>query len=73
MVEQIDKFRKLCLWRGADFNAKQRPKATWTNVCKSKEQGGLGVLDLKTQNEALVLKHLHKFLNKTDTPWVALI
>jgi len=27
----------------------------------------------KTQNEALLIKHLHKFFNKEDIPWVALI
>jgi len=42
-------------------------------VCKSKSEGGQGVIDLKTQNEALLLKHLMKFFNKEDIPWVALI
>jgi hypothetical protein len=73
VIEQIDKFRKLCLWRGADVNAKQRPKAAWTMVCRSKEEGGLGVINIKTQNESLLLKHLHKFFNKDDTPWVSLV
>jgi hypothetical protein len=51
----------------------KRPKAAWTMVCKSKKEGGLGVLDLKTQNEALLLKHLMKFFNREDIPWVALV
>jgi len=42
-------------------------------VTKPKEDGGLGVLDLKTQNEALLLKNLHKIFNKADIPWVHLI
>jgi hypothetical protein len=42
-------------------------------VCKSKEEGGLGVINLNTQNEALLLKHLNKFFNKEDIPWVSLI
>jgi hypothetical protein len=71
VIEQIDKYRKLCLWRGADINTNQRPKAAWPMVCKSK--GGLGVLNLKTQNEALLLKHLNKFFNKEDIPWVSLV
>lgn len=29
VIAQIEKFRKLCPWRGADANAKQRPKAAW--------------------------------------------
>jgi hypothetical protein len=36
----------------------------------SKENGCLGVLNLYTQNESLLLKHLYKFFN---TPWVQLV
>jgi hypothetical protein len=42
-------------------------------VRKPKDQGGLGVLDLKKQNEALLLKNWNKFLNRKDIPWVSLI
>jgi hypothetical protein len=73
VIQQIDKFRKLCLWRGADINAKQKPKAAWKMVCKEKKEGGLGVIDIKMQNEALLIKHLHKFFNRESIPWVALI
>ena len=31
------------------------------------------MLDLKTQNEALLLKNFHKFYNRADIPWVHLI
>jgi hypothetical protein len=41
-------------------------------VCRDKE-GGLGVLNLRTQNEALLLKYLHKFLDREDLPWINLI
>jgi hypothetical protein len=73
VIEQIDKFRKICLWRGADANAKQKPKVARPMVCRSKDEGGLGVLNLQTQNEALLLKLLSKLFNKEDTPWVSLI
>jgi hypothetical protein len=42
-------------------------------VCTSKENGGLGVINLSSQNESLLLKHLHKFYNQMDIPWVHLI
>jgi hypothetical protein len=42
-------------------------------VCAPKKQGGLGVLDLQTHNEALLLKFLHKFFTKADVPWVKLV
>lgn len=73
VIKQIDKFHKHCLWRGSDVNNKKPPKALWTLVCDSKENGGLGVINLRVQNESLLLKHLHKIYNHVDTPWVELL
>jgi hypothetical protein len=42
-------------------------------VCKPKDSGGLGILNLKLQYEGLFLKYLHKFYNKVDTHWVQLL
>jgi hypothetical protein len=41
--------------------------------CRPKEKGGLGVINLRSQNNALLLKHLDKFYNKKDISWVNLI
>jgi len=73
VIKQIDKARRHCLWRGSDINSKKPPKAAWELVCRRKEEGGLGVLDLKRQNEALLMKNLDKFYNKKDIPWVTLV
>lgn len=37
------------------------------------KDGGLGVLQISTQNDALLMKFLHKFYNKADLPWVHLL
>lgn len=73
IIKQIDKYRKHCLWRGSDINSKKPPKAAWRSVCLSKEEGGLGVLDLRTHNEALLLKSLRTFFNRENLPWVSLV
>lgn len=73
IIEQVDKYRKHCLWRGSEINSNKPPKAAWKLVCLPKEEGGLGVIDLRVQNEALLLKRLHKFFNKKDLPWVNLV
>jgi hypothetical protein len=46
VIKQIDKFKKHCLWRGADLNAKTPPKAAWDLVCLPKKEGGLGFIRL---------------------------
>ena len=46
------------MWRGADENNRINAKAVWPLVTRSKDEGDLGVLDLKSQNEALLLKNL---------------
>jgi hypothetical protein len=42
-------------------------------VCKPKDKAGLGIINLQLQNKALHLKHLDKFDNNVDVPWVKLI
>jgi len=54
VVKQVDSYRKHSLWRGAHINDKTPSKAAWELVCLLKTEGGLGVLNLKTQNEALL-------------------
>jgi hypothetical protein len=47
--------------------------AAWDMICRPKRKGGVGILNLRIQNEGLLLKFLHKFYNKDDTPWVSLV
>jgi len=54
--EQVDKFRKHCLWRGSDETNRINAKTAWKMVTRPKDEGGLGVLDLRSENEALLLK-----------------
>jgi retron-type reverse transcriptase len=73
IIKQIDIFRRNCLWRGNDLSSKKSPLIAWVSVTQRKVNGGLGVLRLETQNEALLIKFLHKFFNNSDLPWVNLI
>ena len=73
IVDQIDRFRRHCLLRGSDTSSRKPPKAAWPKCCLPKNEGGLGILNINKQNESLLLKHLHKFFNKDNTPWVQLV
>jgi hypothetical protein len=68
VLDFIDKARRHCLWRGSEVNAKGKSLVAWPEVTKPKDKGGLGVIDLISQNDALLLKHLDKFYNKKDIP-----
>ena len=73
VIENIDRARKHCLWRGNDDTKKGGNLAAWSMIQQPKEKGGLGVLNLRLQNDALLLKQLHKFYSKQNMPCVQLI
>jgi hypothetical protein len=74
ILEHVEKIRRHCLWnKKTNDGEKCNSLAAWDMVCTPKKSGGLGVLNLRIQNEGLLLKYLHKFYNRVDTPWVHLI
>ena len=56
VIENIDRSRKQCLWRGNNATKKGGNLAAWSLVQKPKDKGGLGVINLRLQNDALLLK-----------------
>lgn len=73
VIENIDRARKQCLWRGNSEKKKGGNLVAWPVVMQPKAKGGLGIINLRLQNDALLMKHLYKFYNKEDLPWVQLI
>ena len=74
LIEILDKIRRRCLWtKKTEQGEKCNSLAAWDLVCRPKKNGGLGVINLNINNEALLLKFLHKFINRLDVPWVNLI
>ena len=72
ILKKLQRIQRQYLWR----KNRQEPApslAPWELICRPKNKGGLGIIDLGFQNVALLLKHVSKFLNKTDIPWVQLI
>jgi hypothetical protein len=68
VLDYIDRARRHCLWRSSDSNAKMKPLVAWKKCSKPKRKGGLGIINLRSQNTALLLKHLDKFYNKKEIP-----
>lgn len=71
-MEQIDEYRKHGLWNGGDINKQGGYLVAWSKATRPKEEGELGILNIKHQNRALLMKFLHKFYNKINVPWVNL-
>jgi hypothetical protein len=57
----------------SDSNAKSKPLVAWRKCTRPKRKGGLGIINLRSQNIALLLNFLDKFYNKHNIPWVNLI
>ena len=70
VIDNIDRIRKQCLWRGNTNKIRGNNLVAWELVQKPKDKGGLGVINLRLQNDALLLKQLHKFYNRMDVPQV---
>jgi len=56
VIENIDRARKQCLWRGNNQANRGGHLVAWHHVQKPKDKGGLGIQNLRLQNDALLLK-----------------
>jgi hypothetical protein len=73
IIKPINRILKHGLWGKKNSTDRKQSLARWDIVCKPKESGGLGIVDLQKKNEALLMKQIHKFYNKEDIPWVKLV
>jgi hypothetical protein len=73
ILKEIYRIIRQCLWRGNNPESTKQSLASLEMIYKPKSSGGLGILDFRKQNEGLLLKHLHKFFNKENIPWVNLV
>ena len=66
------KIVQLCrnfLWSGS-CNSHKRPLVSWKEIILPKEEGGLGIRDIKAWNKALISKTLWDIQAKKDSIWV---
>jgi hypothetical protein len=64
ILEKMDFYRSRFFWQGHNHKKKYK-LAKWNIICKTKDQGGLGILDLVEQNKCL----LSKWLFNRDGAW----
>ncbi|KAJ1686499.1 hypothetical protein LUZ63_017889 [Rhynchospora breviuscula] len=72
LVDAIDKARKRFLW-GTDTSGRQKIHLiAWNRICLPKSHGGLGLLDFKLHNRALLLRWIWKLYTCRQSLWFAL-
>jgi hypothetical protein len=72
IIKALDRILRQCLWRD-DIDTPKQSLAAWEMLTKPKDKGGVGLVNFKKNNEALLMKYLDKFYNKADIPWVSLL
>ncbi|CAH1444041.1 unnamed protein product [Lactuca virosa] len=68
-IKEIEKLCRSYLWANVEV-VKGKAKASWNNICKHKEYGGLGVKDLRKWNDALLAKHVWNVIKNKNSLWV---
>lgn len=68
-IKEIESTLMVFLWSGFEMKH-SAAKVSWDQVCKPKEEGGLGYRRLKEWNKAIMLRHLWALCKKADTMWV---
>nr|GEZ57221.1 RNA-directed DNA polymerase, eukaryota, reverse transcriptase zinc-binding domain protein [Tanacetum cinerariifolium] len=69
VIKDIKRLLKAFLWNQSD-TTNGRAKVAWSTICKPKDQGGLGLRNLKIWNQALLAKHIWNIAIKKDSLWV---
>ena len=68
----INKITSLCrnfLWTGNMLRSKSALVA-WKQACLPKDEGGLGIYDIKARNDSFFAKHLWNIHLKADSLWI---
>ncbi|KAL2246373.1 UNVERIFIED_CONTAM: hypothetical protein Sindi_2905500 [Sesamum indicum] len=69
VIKDIEKRLRVFLWRGTGNSGYS--KVAWKEICKPKEEGGLGLKDMSTLNRALMCKKLCEVIRCDRTSiWV---
>ena len=71
VIRALDGLRRSFLWNIAERASGAQCLVAWCQVCRAKAEGGLGVRDLVTQNECLLLKMIHRLHASPRSRWAS--
>ena len=68
IIKRLERLQREFLWHGASPHKKLH-LVNWESICKSKEEGGLGVRPIKKMNQALLGKWLWRIRDGSQGLW----
>ncbi|KAL8463642.1 hypothetical protein ACS0TY_034336 [Phlomoides rotata] len=71
-LREIVQIQRKFIW-GVCEDSSKIPWVIWEDICKKKENGGLGIRNLERFNFALVSKWAWRFLNESNCLWAKVI
>ncbi|KAJ4765867.1 Ribonuclease H-like superfamily protein [Rhynchospora pubera] len=66
---QLDRIRRAFLWKGKKSCVGGQCLVNWDSCCLPKKNGGLGILNMHVQNDALLMKWLWKLQKEPNSVW----
>lgn len=72
LIKDIEKDSRQFLW-GDSEDLRKIHLVSWDQVSTQKTNGGLGIKNLRRQNEALILKLCWKLMNEPQALWVQVL
>ncbi|XP_058725510.1 uncharacterized protein LOC131596787 [Vicia villosa] len=72
VLQEIRTIQSKFLWSGGE-DRKSIHWVCWDTVCKSKEEGGLGIKNVEIMNVALISKWKWRILNENEAVWSGII
>lgn len=72
IIYEIKRIKRNFLWNEGAGN-KGNSWVSWKNMCKPKDQGGLGIKEVEGFNKALLRKWIWRFLKEEETIWVVIL
>ncbi|WZZ59978.1 hypothetical protein YC2023_060085 [Brassica napus] len=67
-IKEVERLCSAFLWSGPELNSR-KAKVAWPDICRTKQEGGLGIRPLKEMNEVCILKLIWRILS-ANSLWV---
>ncbi|KAJ1688151.1 hypothetical protein LUZ63_019541 [Rhynchospora breviuscula] len=73
LIKHLDGIRRGFFWKGAGKCLGGHCLVNWAKCCLPKKCGGLGIMNLSIQNQALLMKWLWKLQKEPDSIWASTV